>query len=199
MIDYVKEPDTTILPGPTGYGKTHFVLDFIEKEYDKHFDYIIIICPTLRSNKTYHSRDWIKNDDKVWVVEPIDKLYQWIGKLSQFLACSEILFIIDDIISDEVLDKRRQPLLELAISGRHRGHYLWLLTQSYSAIPKNLRRQAKAIFVWYPKEREDLKMIHDENNVLTDDELVIVRGLLKESKHACLYIRNEHPRKFKVL
>ena len=52
------------------------------------------------------------------------------------------------------------------------------------------------MFVWYPKERTDLKMIHDENNVLTDNELVIVKGLLKESKHACLYIRNKHPRKF---
>ena len=65
-------------------------------------------------------------------------------------------------------------------------------------MPKNLRRQAKAIFVWYPKEKADLKMIHDENNVLTDDELVVVRYFLKTSKHACLYIRNEHPRGFCV-
>ena len=84
----------------------------------------------------------------------------------------------------------------MAISGRRRDHYLWLLTQSYSAIPKNLRRQAKAIFAWYPKERADLKLIHDENNVLTDDELVVVRGQLKKSRHACLYIRNEHPHGF---
>ena len=106
--------------------------------------------------------------------------------------------IIDDIITDEGLDKRRQSLLELAISGRHRNHYLWLLTQSYSAIPKNLRRQAMAIFVWYPKERGDIKMIHDENNVLTDDKLVVVRDLLKRSRHACLYIRDEYPRGFCV-
>ena len=59
---------------------------------------------------------------------------------------------------------------------------------------KNLRRQAKAIFVWCPKERADLKIIHDENNVLTDDELVVVRDQLKNSKHARLNIRNEHPR-----
>ena len=111
----------------------------------------------------------------------------------------EVLFIIDDIIANESLDKRRQPLLELSISGRYWGHYLWLLTQSYSAVPKNLRRQAKAIFVWYPKEREGLKMIHDENDVLTDDEIVVVRGLLKKSKHAYLYIRNEFPRGFKLL
>ena len=129
----------------------------------------------------------------------VNGLYYWIERLSRLLAHSETLFIIDDIIADESLDKRRQPLLELAISGRHRGHCLWLLTQSYSGIPKNLRRQAKAIFVWYPKERTDLKMIHDENNVLTVDELVVVRDFLKKLKRACLYIRNEHPRGLKVL
>ena len=152
-----------------------------------------MICVTLRENDTYHAKEWIKNDDKVWLVDPKDNLYQWIKKLSELLRFLEVLFIIDDIIANESLDKRRQPLLELSISGRHRGHYLWLLTQSYSAIPKNLRRQAKAIFVWYPKERGDLKMIHDENDVLTDDELVVARNFLKKSKHACLYIRNELP------
>ena len=40
--------------------------------------------------------------------------------------------------------------------------------------------------MWHQKERTDLKMIHDENNVLTDDELVVVRDLLRNSKHACL-------------
>ena len=84
-------------------------------------------------------------------------------------------------------------MFELSILGRHRDHYLWLLTQSYSAAPKNLRRQARAIFTWYPKERGDLKTIHDENDVLTDDELFVVRIILRKIKHACLYIRNEHP------
>ena len=111
----------------------------------------------------------------------------------------KVLFIIDDIIANESLDKRRQPLLELSISGRHRHHYLWLFTQSYFAIPKNLRRQAKAIFVWYPKERGDLKAIHEENDVLADDELVVARNSLKKSKHACLYIRNKFPHGFKLL
>ena len=119
--------------------------------------------------------------------------------MSEFLRFLEVLFIIDDIIANESVDKRRQPLLEFSISGRHRSHYLWLLTQSHYAIPKNLRRQAKAIFVWYPKERAHLKMIHDENDVLTDDELVVARNFLKKSKHACLYIQNEYPRGFRLL
>ena len=181
MIDYIKEPHTSIFIGQTGCGKTHLVLELIEKEYNKHFDYIVIICPTLLEiNKTYHAKEWIKNDDKVWLVDPKDNLYQWIKKLSELLRFLDELFIMNDIIANKSLDKRRQLLLELSISGRHRRHYLWLLTQSYTAIPKNLRRQVKAIFVWYPKERADLKMIHDENYVLTDDELVVVRGILSE-------------------
>ena len=78
-------------------------------------------------------------------------------------------------IANRDLDKRRQPLLELSISGSHWRHYLWLLTQSYSGIPKDLRKQAKAIFVWYPKEKTDLRTIHDENDVLTDNELLFGR------------------------
>ena len=171
----------------------------VEKENNKHCDCIIIICPTLRWNKTYHTKDWIKNDDKVWLIEPKDKLYKGTEKLSQLLVRSETLFIINDTINDEGLDKRRQSLLELTISSKHRDHYLWLLTQSYSAIPKNVRRQVKTIFVWHSNERADLKTIHDENNVLTDDEVVVVRDQLRKSKYACLYIRNEHPRGFKAM
>ena len=195
MTGYIKKLHIAIFIGQTECGKTHLVLDLIENQYNNHFDYIVIICPTLQENDTYHAKEWIKNDDKVWLVDPKDNLYQWIKKLSELLRFLEVL-IINDIIANESLDKRRQPLLELSISGRHRGHYLWLLAQLYSAIPKNLRRQAKAIFVWYPKERGDLKTIHDENDVLTDDELVVSTNCLKKSKHACLYIQNEFPRGF---
>ena len=106
MTDYIKEPHTAIFTGRTKSGKTHLVSGLIEKEYSKHFDYIVIICPTLRDNKTYHSKDWIKNNDKVWLIEPKDKLYQWIEKLPRLLARSETLFIIDDVIAKEVLDKK---------------------------------------------------------------------------------------------
>ena len=121
-------PHAAIFTGPTGCGKSHFVLDLIEKKCSKHFDYIIIICQTLRWNKTYHAKGWIRHDDNVWLIEPKYKLYQWEEKLPQLLSCSETPFIIDDIIADKSLDKRKQSLLELAISSRHCNHYFCLLT-----------------------------------------------------------------------
>ena len=71
--------------------------------------------------------------------------------------------------------------------------------QSYQGISKKLREPDKAIFVSYPKVRIDLKMIHDENDVLTDNELVLARNFLKKSKHAYLCIRDEFTRVFRLL
>ena len=65
MADYIKKTYTGIFTGQTVCGKIGLVLELIEKEYNKHFDYIVIICPTLRENSTYHAKEWIKNDDKV--------------------------------------------------------------------------------------------------------------------------------------
>ena len=53
MINYVKDPHTAIFSGPTSCGKTQRVLDLIETEYNQHFENVIILCPTLRWNKTY--------------------------------------------------------------------------------------------------------------------------------------------------
>ena len=106
--------------------------------------------------------------------------------------------MIDDIIADEALNKHRQPLLGLAISGRHRGHSLWLLTQSYTAIPKNIRRQAKMLYIWYPKNRTDLNIIHEENQIIEMGELARVKEKLKWDKHTCLIMRMEHPRAYQI-
>ena len=104
----------------------------------------------------------------------------------------------DDIIADETLDKRRQPLLELAISGRHRGHSLWLLTQLYTAVPNNIRRQAKILYIWYPKKRTDLNTIREENKVIGPEELARVKAELKWGKLTCLIMSMEHPRAYKI-
>ena len=176
---FMKEPHTALFVAPTGVGKTHLALSLLENEYRNHFDFIVIICPTLSSNETYKSRGWVWNDCDVIPIELDNNLYYLIEKISNLLAGSATLFLINDIIADEALDKRRQPLLGLAISGRHRKHSLWLLTQSYTAIPNNIRRQAKMLYVWYPMNRTDLNIIHEENDVIEMEELVRVKAQLK--------------------
>ena len=162
----MKEPHTALFVAPTGVGQMHLALSLLENEYRNHFDFIIIICPMLEHNETYKSRGWVWNDPDVIPIEPDNNLYYLIEKISNLLAGSKTLFLIDDIIADETLDKRRQLLLGLVLSGRHRIHPLWLLTQLYTAVPKDIRRQAKMLYIWYPKNRTDLNVIHGENNVI---------------------------------
>ena len=129
---------------------------------------------------------------------PGNQLHYLIEKISNLLTGSATLFLIYDITADEALNKRRQPLLELAISGRHRQHSLWLLTQSYTAVPNNIRREAKMLYVWYHKNRTDLNTIHEEHDVIEMGKLVNVKVKLKRGKHTCLIMRMEHPRAYKI-
>ena len=121
-----------------------------------------------------------------------------IEKISNLLAGDKTLFLIDDIIADETFDKHCQLLLELAILGRHRVHSLWLLTQSYNAVPNNIRRQAKMLYIWYPKNRTDLNTIHEENDIIGKEELARVNDQLKLGKHTCLIMRMEHSRAYMI-
>ena len=127
----MKEPHTALFVAPTGVGKTHLALNLLESEHRHHFDFIIIICPTLKHNETYKSRGSVWTDPEVIPIKPGNQLHYLIEKISNLLAGSKTLFLIDDIIVDEALNKFHQPLLELVILGHHRNHLLWLLTQSY--------------------------------------------------------------------
>ena len=186
---FMKELHTALFVAPTRVGKTHLALDLFESEYRNHFDFIVVIWPTPAHNETYKSRGWVWNDPDVILIELDNNLYYLIEKVSNLLTGSKTLFLIDDIITNEALNKCCQLLLGLAILGRHRGHSLWLLTQSYTAIPNNIRRQAKMLYIWYPKNRTDLNTIHEENDVIEMGELARVKTQLKWGKHTCLIMR----------
>ena len=194
----MKEPHTALYVAPTGVGKAHLALSLLETVYRNHFDFIVIIGLTLRYNSTYKNQSWVWNDPDVILIEPGNNLYYLIEKISNLLAGDKTLFLIDDIIADETLDKCHQPLLELAISGRHRGHSLWLLTQSYTAVPNNIRRQAKMLYLRYPKHRTDLNTIHEENDIIGQEELARVKAQLKLGRPTCLIMRMEHPRAYMI-
>ena len=108
----MKEPHTALFVAPTGVEKTHLAMSLLETEYRDHLDFIVIICPTSRYNSTYKSRSWVWNEPEIIPIEPGNQLHYLIEKISNLLAGDKTLFLIDDIIVDETLDKCHQPLLE---------------------------------------------------------------------------------------
>ena len=124
--------------GVTACGKTEFLLKLLETVYRNHFEFIVILCPTILDNKTYLSRKWIF----VFIVFDVKgKLNEWIGLFKSTLKGHQTLFIIDDSSAEGEINKKRDALSELAFSGRHRNHSLWVLTQKYNSVSKDVREQ----------------------------------------------------------
>ena len=76
----MKEPHTALFVAPTGVGKTDLALDLLEKEYKNYFDFIIIICSTLKHKNTQGFKiGW--TDPEVILIEAGNNLYSWIEKI----------------------------------------------------------------------------------------------------------------------
>ena len=54
------------------------------------------------------------------------------------------------------------------------------------------------LYIQYPKNRTDLNVIHEENDVIEMEELANVKKQLKQGKHTCLIMRMEHPRAYEI-
>ena len=86
-----------------------------------HFEFIVILCPTILDNKTYLSRKWVLDDKNVFIVCDVEgKLTEWIKLFKNTLKGYPTLFIIDDCSAEGEINKKRYALPELAFSGRHR-------------------------------------------------------------------------------
>ena len=63
-----KFPHSAMFAGVTACGKTEFLLRLLETVYKSHFEFIVILCPTILDNKTYLSRKWIFDDKNIFIV-----------------------------------------------------------------------------------------------------------------------------------
>ena len=104
-----------MLTDVTACGKTEFLLRLLETVYKNHFEFIVILCPTILDNKTYLSRKWILDDKNIFIVCDMDrKLNEWIKLFKNTLKGPQTLFIIDDCSAEGKINKKRDALSELA-------------------------------------------------------------------------------------
>ena len=80
----------------------------------------------------------------------------------------QALFIIDDGSAEGETNKKRDALSELAFSGRHRQHSLWVFTQKYNSVSKDVREQIKWLCLFFTKDRDSFEDCMRENDVIHD-------------------------------
>ena len=63
------EPHTELFVAPTEVGSTQLALDLLIQEYLNPFDYVVILCPTIRHNENYCQWKWFWTDPDVIPVD----------------------------------------------------------------------------------------------------------------------------------
>ena len=96
------------------------------------------------------------------------KINEWIKLFKNMLKGHQALFIINDFSAEGKINKKRDALLELAFSSRHRQHSLWVLTQKYNSVSKDLREQIKWLCLFFTKDRDSFEDCLRENSVIHD-------------------------------
>ena len=110
-MDLPKFPHSAMFVGIMAYGKTEFLLRLLETIYTNHFEFIVILCPTISDNNTYLSRKWIFDDKNVFIVCDVEgKLNEWIRLFKSALKGHQTLFIIDDCSAEGEINKKRDAL-----------------------------------------------------------------------------------------
>ena len=162
-----KFPHSAMFVCVTACSKTEFLLRLLETVYKNHFEFIVILCPTILDYKTYLSGKWILDDNVFIVCDVEGRLNEWIKLFKTALKRYQTLFIIDDCSAGEI-NKKRDAVSDLAFSGRHRNHSLWVLTQKYNSVSKNVREQIKWLCVFFTKDRDSFEDCSRENDVIPD-------------------------------
>ncbi|CAC5386305.1 unnamed protein product [Mytilus coruscus] len=169
-------------------------------------------------NKAYKNREWIGDVRKpkqknLIIVNPIVEVREANGSLYEEEKLQELLrmffkkyaghptlYIIDDCSATKRTNKEKKDMLsELAFSGRHAEQSVWVISQRYNSVLKDLREQTKWLCMFYTKDRDSFDNCLRENDVIpTLEERQRIKEELKK-KHRKLILKTDQPTDYWLL
>ena len=192
----MKTPFHMIIVGMTACGKTHYLLKMLENEYKNHFDYIFIVCPTFKHNKTYQNWKYL-NDPDVFDLncnhDMVEDTLQTIVNLMTDDEKTNSLVILDDCAASKDVKNRTSELVNLAFSGRHIGISTIVITQQLTSIAKPYRMNISKLVTFYNSCRDDMKYIFNNYLNVEKDEEKKISETLKNNDYARLEILTVRP------
>ena len=195
-----KSAYSALVCGQTGCGKTAYVLALLEGPYRGLFRHIVVLCPTIEHNKTYKQCPWLWTDPEVYVLDPGERLHDYLRAFYLVFKGETTLFIIEDCSATKALTQKKDMPSELAFSGHHADQSVWVLTQKYNTVLKNLREQTRWVCLFHCKDRDSFEDCLRENDVIpTREQRALGRQQLAERKHAKLLLKSDQPAAYMVL
>ena len=196
----MESPFNMIIVGMTNCGKTLYLLNMLENEYKNHFDYIVLVCPTLSWNKTYLDWRYINDTDVIPMECEHDNVDKFLHIISEIYEGTNTLIILDDCASGQDVKNRTSELVKLAFSARHYGLSTIVITQQLTSIAKPYRENISKLTTFYNTNRSDMKSLFDDYlNGLDKNEFDDIVRKLKTNKYARLEIELRHPYDHKIV
>jgi KaiC/GvpD/RAD55 family RecA-like ATPase len=154
--------------GSAGSGKTSLLINFLtQKEmYAQAFDHVHLICPkaSMKSVK-----------DNIWENHPAEKIHHSLDattidrliKLGEERKnakpkCQNTLVIIDDMTAFLKHKEVEQKLREMVYNRRHIHISIFILVQSYNAMPLTLRKTLSHFWLFKPRNKKESEAIWEE-------------------------------------
>ena len=138
------------------------------------------------------------SDPEVYVVDPGERLHDYLRAFYQVFQGDPTLYIIDDCSASKAMTKKKDKLSELAFSGRHAGQSVWVLSQRYNSVLKDFREQTRWVALFHCKDRDSFDECLRENDIVPVEERAVVRQQLSATKHAKLLLKTEQPAEYHV-
>ena len=177
----------------TACGKTHYLLDMLEREYNGHFDYIFIVCPTLKDNKTYQNWKYLNDPDVFELACAHDEVEKFLQDIVHFAANTNSLIILDDCAACKDVKNRTSELVKLGLHGRHIGLSTIVITQQLTSIAKPYRMNISKLVTFYNACKDDTKYIFNNYLNIGKDEEKRITDTLKNNDYARLEILTTRP------
>ena len=187
------DPFNMIIVGKTACGKTKYLLDMLEEKYMDVFEYIFLICPTFKNNKTY--RSWKYESDEDYIVIPCSQKHvdYWLDYVVQSYEGNNSLIILDDCAGGNSVKSRTSELVKLGFSARHYGFSMIVITQQLTSIAKAYRDNMTKLVTFYNPRKKDMQEIFDDYlGGVTKEEEDSIKVTLKSRKYSKLKIDLVH-------
>ena len=132
--------------GATGTGKTHYLLEMLERDYKGFYNTIWLICPTFFRNDTYLDWKYVNDPDFVPLpchLDEVEYFIQLVIEASREYGThkdgNKNLLILDDVAAGHAAKNRGGSLVESGFGSRHDGLSVVVITQQFKSVAKAWR------------------------------------------------------------
>ncbi|CAB4016600.1 Hypothetical predicted protein [Paramuricea clavata] len=161
----------------------------IETAYNKVFDSIVVVCPTIEWNTTYNNWSQLNDHGVIKIPCSQEMINHVLSVTSVIFKGTNTLIVVDDCPSSQAVKQRVSELVRPAFSARHYNLSVIVLTQQLSSVSKPFRENISRPVTFYNPSKKDIKVITDDYlNGVPHDLISDITRVLRREKYTTLDI-----------